>query len=144
MMGTELAYERDTGKGQRCCKTPKDIQIELQNIPVIRYEADVFIRRLNLAKRVDVIFAAVDFKKHRDSVWGVTTLYVDPLTFKMDKNQCARVQLFRHSVSTFLHELAHVMTGFKGSRDGRCLAHHKEFGENLDKLFSLWLKWKEV
>jgi len=136
-MKPKITYE--IGIGEYYIKRDTRIQpILLNNEEITRYKIKKFLNSLKI-KNLTVILSnknTIDYDKR--IIWGY---YFGPIYCKIRrqnyKRKVATIILYRHSVWTFLHELAHHLS-FGISKT----FHDKIFNDKLKYIYYEWKKEK--
>ncbi len=108
------------GTGQHYLNYPKTIQVMLQNTPISLDEAIQFTSVVAFMQGQEPITVEFSERKTKRG-WGVA------------RPSERRIRLFRHSVGTFLHELAHITVG-PGHH------HNQVFLSELARLYTFWFE----
>lgn len=104
----------NAGTGDYYCTVPEEVRVALNNTLISESQIGLILGLVSCKTKV---YLMTRTPRHR---WGTA--------FKKSN----RILLYRPSVWTFLHELAHILTEEYG--------HGLEFGKKLDTLCELWLK----
>ena len=103
------------GTGDSYVQVHQAEMIRLENRPITPEEAGLFLQWQQIPCTVE--FSWRDTKRQWGTAW----------------TKSRRVVLYRHSVWTFLHELAHIVAG-----------HHGHAGDFPVALRGLYLAWREI
>jgi predicted metal-dependent hydrolase len=125
-----LQYTNDLGSGNEHVNIIggvilNNVELKEKLIPPFLYFISPY---MNKFRTVDI--KVILSKRKTKKVWGSTRIYLKG--FKVNY-RIAKINLYRHSVWVFLHELAHSFKPFD--------EHNKEFADTLHRLLWLWGKY---
>ncbi len=118
----------DSVVGERYCRIEKRDLIKYNNVSMNKNTAERFIEHLKLNNLFSIPEVKIYFKRSRLDLFGEST---DSPMFVM--------KLYRHSVSVFIHELAHIIEFFNNENQFSNF-HNKAFGQTMSDLFNEYLK----
>ena len=128
-----LKFTNDLGTGNDYVNTIAGVL--LNNIEVKIEDCKAFIKFIKpymnkeIGPKITIKFSKRETKK----VWGTTK--IDLMGHK-GKRRVAKIILYRASIWTFIHEMAHCYRPFS--------KHNEEFGKMVHIILTLWWKYNRI
>ena len=128
-----IKFTNDIGSGNEFVNSIAGVL--LNNIEVKIEDCRSFIKFVKplMNKEVGVKIAIKLSKKEHEKFWGTTK--IDLMGHK-GKRRVAKIILYRASIWTFIHEMAHCYRPFS--------KHNKEFGDMANIMLNLWWKYNRM
>jgi len=120
-----LSVRRFSGTGESKVKTPEIKRVLLNNTPINKRDAAGFSAWYSREYKKPRLFSLTLSNRKCKRRWGTTW------------PSRSRIILYRHSVSVFLHELAHITV------DDPKEHHGAKFSAELDNIYRAWESWIE-
>lgn len=124
-MRSKMKFYSGGVEGERYCRIEEYTLERYNNLPITIIEVEGFTQHLK-EKGFSLPEIIVEFKEPMKNYFGFA--YEDPW----------KIELIRHSISTFIHEFSHIIEFQKGNYN-----HNKSFGETMTVIFQEYLAWEK-
>jgi len=114
--------------GERYCRIDKEILMKYNNVGIYSGTVEQFIQYLKDKGLFSIPEIRIYFRKTKADLFGFSNS--QPIFI---------IELYRHSVAIFLHELAHIIEYYKNPNQFSNF-HGKAFGITLTDLYTEYLK----